>query len=493
MVYSSQPEYSGYKLSKGTLQHLSSSLATELGPRGIRVNSVAPSYIYEDVNKAYFDWIASESGRTHEDVYAEKAAPDRPQAARDARRGRAGGAVPGERPGERGDRPDAEHRLRRVPLVRQRDDVGTLDDITAAATRSTGLTDFGDSATRRASRSCSRTTPGNAGLTGVGNHRMRGMVKGLLVAKLMAQQGLAANPDIAGRGHRAAGLHHGPAPIRYDVAATPPDRGPRTPGARAVARRPPAAAAAARDLGADPIFSAMQGGYAAFHEANPELAGLHYSDAASHEECWRLLQHTGRSVAFETQAFTPGYSAWLQGQDWTPAYERHRTLLQLIGMNDPDQRWILKNPSHLVALDAIRTVHPDAVIVVTHRDPVACTASMCSLAAASTRGTSDVFVGDTIGRTQLDLLVREQAAFRASPHSGDVIDVAYGDLVADPLSTLRGVYAAAGLVWSDAAEATASAELGAVTQRRTRSEACRMTWRTTASPRPRSATLWTPD
>ena len=75
VVYSSQPEYSGYKLSKGGLRHLSSSLATELGPRGVRVNSVAPSYIYEDVNKAYFDWIASESDRTHEEVYAEKAAP----------------------------------------------------------------------------------------------------------------------------------------------------------------------------------------------------------------------------------------------------------------------------------------------------------------------------------------------------------------------------------------------------------------------------------
>ncbi|HJQ04732.1 MAG TPA: SDR family oxidoreductase [Nocardioides sp.] len=75
VIYSSQPEYSGYKLSKGTLEHLAQSLATELGPRGIRVNSVAPSYIYEDVNKAYFDWIASETGRTHEEVYAEKAEP----------------------------------------------------------------------------------------------------------------------------------------------------------------------------------------------------------------------------------------------------------------------------------------------------------------------------------------------------------------------------------------------------------------------------------
>src|SRR5918994_4556077 len=75
VIYSSQPEYAGYKLSKGTLEHLASSLATELGPRGIRVNSVAPSYIYEDVNKAYFDWIAQETGRTHAEVYAEKAEP----------------------------------------------------------------------------------------------------------------------------------------------------------------------------------------------------------------------------------------------------------------------------------------------------------------------------------------------------------------------------------------------------------------------------------
>jgi NAD(P)-dependent dehydrogenase (short-subunit alcohol dehydrogenase family) len=75
VVHSSQPEYSGYKLSKGALAHLASSLATELGPRGIRVNSVAPSYIYEDVNRAYFDWLASEAGTTHEEIYRQKAEP----------------------------------------------------------------------------------------------------------------------------------------------------------------------------------------------------------------------------------------------------------------------------------------------------------------------------------------------------------------------------------------------------------------------------------
>jgi len=73
--FSSQPEYAGYKLSKGALEHLASSLATELGPRGIRVNSVAPSYIYEDVNRGYFDFLAAVEGKTHDEIYADRAAP----------------------------------------------------------------------------------------------------------------------------------------------------------------------------------------------------------------------------------------------------------------------------------------------------------------------------------------------------------------------------------------------------------------------------------
>ncbi len=74
VLWQSQPEFAAYKLTKGAMLHLAQSLATELGPRGIRVNSIAPSWIYEDVNKMYFDWLAAERGVTHQDVYDEKAA-----------------------------------------------------------------------------------------------------------------------------------------------------------------------------------------------------------------------------------------------------------------------------------------------------------------------------------------------------------------------------------------------------------------------------------
>lgn len=71
VIHSSQPEFSGYKLAKGALLHLASSLATELGPRGIRVNSLAPGWIYENVQKAYFDYLAGERGVSHRDIYDE--------------------------------------------------------------------------------------------------------------------------------------------------------------------------------------------------------------------------------------------------------------------------------------------------------------------------------------------------------------------------------------------------------------------------------------
>ncbi len=113
----SQPEFAGYKLTKGTLVHIASALATELGPRGIRVNSVAPSWIYEDVNKAYFDWMAEERGVTHEDIYRETAGPHRPQAAGHARGGRPRDPVPGLRPRLRDQRHHPRRELWRVPWL----------------------------------------------------------------------------------------------------------------------------------------------------------------------------------------------------------------------------------------------------------------------------------------------------------------------------------------------------------------------------------------
>jgi NAD(P)-dependent dehydrogenase (short-subunit alcohol dehydrogenase family) len=66
--------YGGYKIAKSALLALAQSLATELGPQGIRVNSVAPGWIWADVLKWYFGYLAEQRGVTADEVYAETAA-----------------------------------------------------------------------------------------------------------------------------------------------------------------------------------------------------------------------------------------------------------------------------------------------------------------------------------------------------------------------------------------------------------------------------------
>lgn len=70
----SSPEYGAYKIGKAALLAMSQTLASDVGPRGVRVNSVAPGYIYADSLKWYFDYLAQERGVTHQDVYDETAA-----------------------------------------------------------------------------------------------------------------------------------------------------------------------------------------------------------------------------------------------------------------------------------------------------------------------------------------------------------------------------------------------------------------------------------
>jgi hypothetical protein len=169
------------------------------------------------------------------------------------------------------------------------------------------------------------------------------------------------------------------------------------------------------------------------------------------EECWRVLRQSGKSIGYESLAYLPNYSAWLAKQDWTDAYQRHKANLQLIGLHDTDKRWVLKNPSHLVALDGLMNVYPDALVVQTHRDPRIAIASACSLSAEATRGWSTVFEGEVIGRTQLEMLsraVRTFAEARSRYPAAQFVDVEYDVFVADPVSTTRGIYEAFDLPWT---------------------------------------------
>lgn len=73
VVHHSRPNFGAYKASKSALRSLADSLASELGPRGVRVNTVVPNYIWTDGLKGWFEYQAAERGVGVDVVYAETA------------------------------------------------------------------------------------------------------------------------------------------------------------------------------------------------------------------------------------------------------------------------------------------------------------------------------------------------------------------------------------------------------------------------------------
>jgi hypothetical protein len=337
-----------------------------------------------------------------------------------------------------------------------RDNVGTVEDLHASASKITGLTDFGDDSYLDGLEVLLESYARESALTRVGNKATRALLRGALAARMLSEAAWKRHPEHAEvrieRPIFVTGLPRtGTTALHRLLTADPAHQGLEVWLTEMPQPRPP------RETWAEnPLFRAIQSGYEQHHVEHPEFMGVHYMSADMVEECWQLLRQSMRSISFECLAHLPTYSAWLDARDWKPAYHRHRRNLQLIGLPDADRRWVLKNPSHLFALDALMEVYPDALVIQTHRSPRTAMASMCSLAAHATAGWSDVFTGAVIGRDQLELWSRGLERFsveRAKHDPAQFFDVGYDDFVRDPLGTVETTYAHFGLPLDDAARA----------------------------------------
>ncbi|WP_026919681.1 sulfotransferase family protein [Gordonia shandongensis] len=338
--------------------------------------------------------------------------------------------------------------------------VGHIDELHESAARTVGLDDFGADDYREGLDVLLASYAETAELEPLGSKMFRYFVKGALIARLLSEAGWKNTPGTDGvpieRPVFVTGLPRtGTTALHRLLAADPAHQGLEMWLTEFPQPRPP------RDLwDANPVFRRIDDGLSQHRVENPEFMGLHYMGAAEVEECWQLLRQSLMSISYETLAHIPAYSEWLAARDWTPAYRRHKRNLQLIGSNDVDRRWVLKNPSHLFALDAIMEVYPDAIIVQTHRAPETIIGSMCSLAEHATEGYSRAFTPDRIGRTQLDLWSRGLRDFSAARRRYDpaqFVDIDFADLRADPFGAVARVYEAAGAELTDEARGAMTA------------------------------------
>lgn len=137
------------------------------------------------------------------------------------------------------------------------------------------------------------------------------------------------------------------------------------------------------------------------------------------------------------------------------AYAYYHLQLQLLQSRVPGRRWVLKNSPHLLHLEQLHAVLPDAIFVQFHGDPLKVLASNCRLAVVLRHLQSDDVDPHEVGVSMLRLLgdyVDRLLRFRLKGESRPWVDVRFSDFVSDPFRTTAGIYETAGVDASEEAK-----------------------------------------
>jgi hypothetical protein len=184
-----------------------------------------------------------------------------------------------------------------------------------------------------------------------------------------------------------------------------------------------------------------------FDRLVPAFRPIHPVSAELPQECVAIMSHTFISEEFDTMFDLPEYQLWLEEQDQRPVYASHKQFLQHLCPRSPEPRFVVKAPAHLHSLEAILAVYPDAQIIHTYRHPLKVVPSLANLTFTLKRAFSDSVDPLQLGPSVLRYCQRNLQRFFASRDFlpwNCCTDVAYSDLVRDPLSVVRHLYVALG-------------------------------------------------
>lgn len=197
-------------------------------------------------------------------------------------------------------------------------------------------------------------------------------------------------------------------------------------------------------------------------ELAPALFAIHPMYAREPEEEIVFLSDAFLSHVPESGAHVPRYRAWIDGQDFAPAYDYLHRMLQFLQWQkrqrrEAAQRWVLKSPAHLGYLDTLRARFPDLHVVHMHRDPRDTIASGASLNATLHAMHADDVDRDRVGAEWLQRMgwTNDRAmATRASwaDEESRCTDIEFADAVADPIGQVARVYDAIGVSLTAEAE-----------------------------------------
>lgn len=208
--------------------------------------------------------------------------------------------------------------------------------------------------------------------------------------------------------------------------------------------------------GEDPRISTAKAEVQAMIEANPDLLSIHPFDATAADEDGLLLEMTFRSF-YNAYADIPEYTYWLEQTDSKDSYVYLKRLLKFLQWQKRQRGitagpWVLKTPYHLLQMDAMFSIFPDARVIQTHRDPIEVIPSLISfyfnLWQVYMDNPDPLRAGQQV-EEQWKGAIEKVFAFRQRAGDDRFLDIQFADTVAKPFEVMERIYAFLSLPFPD--------------------------------------------
>lgn len=319
----------------------------------------------------------------------------------------------------------------------------STEQLMEQAQEQTSLHDFGDPSFRTGLDILVRSLDTEANLNALGDLVLEAVITKTLVNRLQIEEWYRLHPETAAEVITAPLIGIG-LPRTGSTAVS--NLLGEDPGARslliwesATPVPPPATV-----TGRDPRIEASIAQQQMQQQTSPRMAALVPQSPTGPFECQEMMALTFTSQYFLAFATIPTYAEWLMEADLVATYAYERRTLQLLQYGQDRRRpWRLKCPSHLLWLDDLDAVFPDARYVMTHRDPTEVIVSVCDVYQELAQNLTDSLDRHAIGQ----LNVRQWAlgmdrflAFRDAKASDRIYDMNFRAVQRDPIGEIRKLY-----------------------------------------------------
>jgi Sulfotransferase family len=316
------------------------------------------------------------------------------------------------------------------------------DELIDRACAQTGLDDFGDLPFLEPLDVLIHSLEYDARVEGGVRELAEQMLQGLLAKRLLLVRDRSAHPEIASEIVRAPIVivgqpRSGSTHLHALLACVDGLRAPQLWEMSAPSPPP-----SADEYHTDPRIATVQQMVDAMPE---ELLVRHPMAATRPEQCNLLNDWSFINQAWLASFDIPTYREWLLDADFAPAYEAHRRTLQHLQWRAPG-RWVLKYPKHLLSLDALLAIYPDAMLLWTHRDPAVVVPSVVSLTGYMRRINTPSFDSVSFGREWVvieELALHRGLAVRDGGTYDDRqnLDLYYRELMSDTTGSIAAICA----------------------------------------------------